>query len=334
MWELASLSATAASMHTVFSTECTSFFDWQSVGLFYSHQEVLQPGYITRLMACDHPEGYAGANIGPTHVHPNYGNPKNNHVHDRYTPYNKPGALQHWLDNTYQETEQPPEYVLLVDPDTIFRKPIDCHRELGVRPGVAASSPRPYLEGVDNGMAAQFVSPEALGRIDKVTPKPNPKSSPKPQPNPNPNQVGGFLCLHIDDLRKVVPLWINFTVQMRKNPQRYWQINGVGEDFPTGAPRSPAHCLATQSALATSLPPIPRVCLRRPKRGAWPRTVHFRHVRVRLCRRRGWAPPLDPPRCTADPGQSAIVRADASALRPMVQVWREAIQQDVVQERL
>jgi len=171
MWQLASLSAITASMHTVFSTECTSYFDWQSVGVFYSHQEVLQPGYITRLMACDHPAGYAGANIGPTHVHPNYGNPKNNHVHDRYTPYNKPGALQHWLDSTIDEpdrTEPPPEYVLVVDPDTIFRKPIDCHRELGVRPGVVASSPRPYLEGVDNGMAAQFVSPEAVGRIDKV----------------------------------------------------------------------------------------------------------------------------------------------------------------------
>jgi hypothetical protein len=51
-------------------------------------------------------------------------------------------------------------------------------------------------------------------------------------------------------LRKVVPLWINFTVQMRKNPQRYWQIDGVGEDFPTGAPSQPS-ALAT-SALATS----------------------------------------------------------------------------------
>ena len=45
--------------------------------------------------------------------------------------------------------------------------------------------------------------------------------------------------MHIDDLREVVPLWINFTVQMRKNPQRYWQVDGVGEDFPTGAPCAP-----------------------------------------------------------------------------------------------
>ena len=57
--------------------------------------------------------------------------------------------------------------------------------------------------------------------------------------------------MHIDDLRKVVPLWINFTVQMRKNPQRYWQIDGVGEDFPTGA-LSQSSAPATLRALATS----------------------------------------------------------------------------------
>ena len=57
--------------------------------------------------------------------------------------------------------------------------------------------------------------------------------------------------MHIDDLRKVVPLWINFTVQIRKNPQRYWQIDGVGEDFPTGAPCAP---LFTTIVLARPLP--------------------------------------------------------------------------------
>ena len=28
------------------------------MAMFYSHDQVTQPGYITRLMACDHPEGY------------------------------------------------------------------------------------------------------------------------------------------------------------------------------------------------------------------------------------------------------------------------------------
>ena len=213
MLELVSLLAIAQGMHTVFSTECTNFFDWQSLGVFYSHQEVVQPGLITRLMACDHPADYAGADIGPTHIHPNFALPKNNHVHDHYLPYNKPWSVFHWLYNSVEPLTA--EYILFVEPDTIFRKPIDCHSDLGARPGVVASSPRPFLQGADNGMAAQFVSPEAIGRIDKV---------------------GGFICIHIDDLRKVVLPWMNFTVLVRKNPERYWQIDGVGSDYPTGAP--------------------------------------------------------------------------------------------------
>ena len=199
------------SMHTVFSSECTSYFDWQAAGLFYSHTQVLQPGYVTRLMACDHPEGYAGSDIGPTHVHPNFALGKNNHVHDHYNPYNKPFSLQHWLDNAVEPVTQ--DYILIVEPDTVFRKPLDCHRELGVRPGVVASSPYPYLNGADNGMAAQFISSEGAARVDRV---------------------GGFICLHIDDLRKLVPLWTKLTVEVRKHPERYWRIDGVGTDYDTG----------------------------------------------------------------------------------------------------
>ena len=200
-----------SSHHTVFSSECTSFFDWQATGLFYSHAQVLQPGYVTRLMACDHPHGYVGNDIGPTHVHPNYGSPKNNRVHDHYSPYNKPFALAHWLGNNPDPPKE--EYILIVEPDTIFRKPVDCHRDLGVRPGVVASSPYSYLEGAENGMASQFVSPEGAGRVDRV---------------------GGFLCMHLDDLKKVVPLWVNLTVQVRKHPERYWRIDDVGTDYETG----------------------------------------------------------------------------------------------------
>ena len=169
-------------MHTVFSTECNSYFDWQSVALFYSHNQVEQPGYITRLMACDHPGHYPGLDIGPTYIHPNYGNPKNNLVQDHYTPYNKPGSLYHWLFENAQVPEA--DHVLVVEPDMIFRKPIDCEKELAVRPGVVASAPYSYLSGTDNGMAAQFVGAEALNRLDKV---------------------GGFYCFKMDDLRKVVP---------------------------------------------------------------------------------------------------------------------------------
>jgi hypothetical protein len=186
--------------------------------MFYSHDQVEQPGYITRLMACDHPLGYPGLDVGPTHVHPNYGSPKNNLVGDHYSPYNKPWSLYHWLF----ETPFPPQgdYVLVVEPDMIFRKPIDCERDLAVRQGRVATAPYGYLEGTDNGMAAQFVGAEILDRLDKV---------------------GGFYCFTMDDLRRVVPSWLNYTKEVRGHPERYWQIDGVGTDYPTGA-RSGTQC--------------------------------------------------------------------------------------------
>ena len=179
--------------------------------MFYSHDQVMQPGYITRLMACDHPEFYPGLDIGPTYVHPNYANPKGNLVNDHYAPYNKPGSLHHWLF----ENPNPPhaDYVLVVEPDMVFRKPIDCEFELGVRDGLVASAPYDYLSGTDNGMAAQFIGPESVDRLEKV---------------------GGFYCFRMADLKRVVPLWLNLTKEVRKNPERYWKIDGIGEDYPTG----------------------------------------------------------------------------------------------------
>ena len=203
--------------YAVFSTECNSYFDWQSVALFYSHQLVQQPGYALRLMACDKPEGYSGLNIGPTYIHPNYGHPRNNLVQDHYTPYNKPGSLHHWLFENWQPPPDDDSYVLVIEPDMVFRKMIDCEA-LGAKPGVVISAPSPYLEGAVNGMAAQFVPNKVANQVD---------------------QVGGFYCIHMSDLRRVVPIWLNYTKAVRKNPQRYWRIGNVGADYPTGKPRAP-----------------------------------------------------------------------------------------------
>lgn len=40
-------------MHTVFLADCTEYFQWQSVGMFYSHKKSGQPGPITRVMCCE-----------------------------------------------------------------------------------------------------------------------------------------------------------------------------------------------------------------------------------------------------------------------------------------
>ena len=59
----------ARQMHTVFSTECDDYFDWQSLGLVYSHRKSGMPGPITRLMACDQ-DNYRNADLVPTYTHP------------------------------------------------------------------------------------------------------------------------------------------------------------------------------------------------------------------------------------------------------------------------
>lgn len=59
-------------IHTVFSTECTPYFDWQTVGLMHSFNLSGQPGNITRLLSCtdDDLKQYKGHNLAPTHYVP------------------------------------------------------------------------------------------------------------------------------------------------------------------------------------------------------------------------------------------------------------------------
>lgn len=59
-------------IHTLFSTECTPYFDWQTVGLMHSFKSSGQPGFITRLLSCtdENLKTYRGMNLAPTHIVP------------------------------------------------------------------------------------------------------------------------------------------------------------------------------------------------------------------------------------------------------------------------
>lgn len=59
-------------IHTVFSTECTPYFDWQTVGLVHSFHLSGQPGNITRLLSCTDEDlkRYTGHDLAPTHYVP------------------------------------------------------------------------------------------------------------------------------------------------------------------------------------------------------------------------------------------------------------------------
>ena len=59
-------------IHTIFSTECIPYFDWQTVGLVHSFRLSGQPGNITRLLSCTDEDlkEYKGQDLAPTHFVP------------------------------------------------------------------------------------------------------------------------------------------------------------------------------------------------------------------------------------------------------------------------
>ena len=59
---------------TLFSTECTSYFDWQTLGLVYSFKRSGQPGPLVRLLSCSEAgvKEYKGMDMAPTMVVPSW----------------------------------------------------------------------------------------------------------------------------------------------------------------------------------------------------------------------------------------------------------------------
>ena len=201
-------SDSAPTMHTIFSTECNAYFDWQSLGLMHSHRAVGQKGGFTRLMACD--EQPPGVHIVPdTHVHPNYAvHPR---TKDRYAPYNKPFSIMHWLEHAKPTAD----FIIVLDADMIFRTAMTAAM-LGVERGRPISAHYGYLVGVfrQNLMKVK-------ARVPNVE---------------NAQQVGGFTVMHREDLERVAPRWLYWTEEVRQDPDSWANtgdiFNGNGKNGP------------------------------------------------------------------------------------------------------
>ena len=212
----------AMSLHTVFCAECTTYFDWKSLGVFYTHRVSGMPGKITRLLACSdaqlavYPE--RGMKMGPTFVHKNYiddptrCDPVSKYCDPSSGSYNKPAAVMHWS----QEAQIAEEYVLYVDADMLLRAPLDPI-ELGAKRGRVVSEHVGYLDvGIRNGLVDNFVPGGEAARAWA-------------------RAAGWYHIFHIDDLRTLAPDWLRYCRQMRTNPQLYWNINGsIPKNIPTG----------------------------------------------------------------------------------------------------
>ncbi|KMT17462.1 hypothetical protein BVRB_2g038000 [Beta vulgaris subsp. vulgaris] len=192
-------------IHTVFSTECTPYFDWQTVGLMHSFRLSGQPGNITRLLSCTDEElkNYKGHDLAPTHyvpsmsVHPLTG--------DRYPAINKPAGVLHWINHVQIDAE----YIVILDADMIMRGTITPWEFKAAR-GRPVSAPYGYLIGCDNILAKLHTR--------------NPQACDK---------VGGVIIMHIDDLRKFALYWLLKTEEVRADREHY-ATNITGDIYQAG----------------------------------------------------------------------------------------------------
>ncbi|XP_022739359.1 peptidyl serine alpha-galactosyltransferase-like isoform X2 [Durio zibethinus] len=192
-------------IHTLFSTECTPYFDWQTVGFMHSFHLSGQSGNITRLLSCTDEDlkEYKGHDLAPTHyvpsmsLHPLTG--------DWYPAINKPAAVVHWLNHVNIDAE----YIVILDADMILRGPITPWEFKAAR-GRPVSTPYEYLIGCDNELAKLHTRhPEAC------------------------DKVGGVIIMHIDDLREFALLWLLKTEEVRADKAHY-ATNITGDIYQSG----------------------------------------------------------------------------------------------------
>lgn len=117
--------------HIIFSTDCSSYQDWQSELLAFSAERVGHRGPITRIASgCTMEQQeklrrrYDTHDLAGLRVHfaPKSLNMKNN---EYYKYFNKPSGLQHFLENDPRLQED--EVFALFDPDMILMQPFPAH---------------------------------------------------------------------------------------------------------------------------------------------------------------------------------------------------------------
>jgi hypothetical protein len=117
------------SYHIVFSTGCSEFQDWQSIGVYSSAIAVGQRGIITRIASGCKPEQEEAIRHAMSHlpsncrVHFAPNTEVRDHYNHVYKYANKPLGMMHWL--TYADPPVPPSAtVALCDPDFFFLRPL------------------------------------------------------------------------------------------------------------------------------------------------------------------------------------------------------------------
>ncbi|KAK9833296.1 hypothetical protein WJX81_004290 [Elliptochloris bilobata] len=200
-------------MHTVVPSSCTREADWQVVGLYYSFLRARQPGLITRLAGCTHEELKHRTSfwVMPTWVTESAINTDG----DSYTAYNKPWTVWQWVSQAQPQED----FVLVLDPDVLIRRPI-LPDEFRVVPGHPAAFNAWCLRDLNKLMMPRLM-PDAPRRLDYEA---------APYYNRTADEVGNYYFLHREDLANLAPLWWNYTLNVRTFFVRYPELVNVSTE--------------------------------------------------------------------------------------------------------
>jgi len=147
------VASTDPSIVTIFSTQCSTYHDWQTVVLYETWKRAELPGSIVRLMAC------SDQNLKTYRHFDVFGKSLTIHPHEDksdespngyYAPLNKPWGLQSWLTQGTGRDLTDDTVLLIVDPDMAFR-------DVGVRSNILALSQHVRSTGVPLGLDYSYV---------------------------------------------------------------------------------------------------------------------------------------------------------------------------------
>jgi hypothetical protein len=182
--------------YTVFSTNDSPYMQWQSELLEYSWKRVGQEGALVRLVATDDPARLPAHRYARSFAtklwdtHPATG--------DAYAPYNKPASLLEWVF-----ADRPEGTVLLLDPDCMFRQPV----ERRVAPGHPVSQAWVDYTSSENRSGTPFGLGPGFAFLSEHCVDTEPSIEPVMIPT----------LIHTRDLRMICARWLQLCGVVRDN---------------------------------------------------------------------------------------------------------------------
>lgn len=180
------------------SAQCKSYQDWQVLSLFHSAKKYWPDVSVIRLMSCAPSlrSKYKYTEICPTITLSEW----ERYSNDEYLPYNRPGTLVEFI-STYNSLD---EIFILMDPDMIILKPLNL----------------PVLEGRPIAQRYEYMEGNLLTKLSKLTKNPH-----LVQP------VGQPMLIHGRDLRRLAPLYLDFTYKIRSHPVYKKEVGWIAEMY-------------------------------------------------------------------------------------------------------